>query len=49
MEIRVSRATMRVLMRALGLQGWEPGCDEFREVDALALDMLRHLAWQRLP
>jgi hypothetical protein len=47
MPIRVSRLTMRVLMRRLGMGEWEPGEDSFREVDALALDMLRHLAWQR--
>jgi hypothetical protein len=48
MPIRVSRHTMRTLMKALGLGGWEVGADEFREVDALALDMLRHLAWLRI-
>lgn len=48
MPIRVSRGTMRVLMTALGVGEWEPGYDEFREVDALALDVLRHLALQRL-
>lgn len=46
MEIRVHRLTMRTLMRALGLD-WDEGQDDFREVDALALDMLRHLAWVR--
>lgn len=48
MPIRVSRGTMRVLMVGVGLGQWEFGQDEFREVDALALDMLRHLAWLRL-
>ena len=38
---------MQLLMRRLGLADWEAGQDDFREVDALALDMLRHLAWQR--
>lgn len=47
MPIRISRHTFRVLMRALGVNGWEND-DDFREVDALALDLLRHLAWQRL-
>lgn len=47
MHIRVSRHTLRVLMKALGLDRWEPGEDDFREIDALALDMLRHLAWAR--
>jgi hypothetical protein len=46
MEIRVSCRTLKVLMRALGVGDWEQGCDEFREVDALALDILRHLAWK---
>ena len=49
MPIRVSRLTMQVLMKRLGLGKWEAGEDSFREVDALALDMLRHLAWQRQP
>lgn len=49
MPIRISRATMRTLMKALGVGRWEAGEDAFREVDALALDVLRHLAWQRLP
>lgn len=40
---------MRVLTNALGLGRWEMGEVEFREVDALALDALRHLAWLRLP
>ena len=43
MHIRVSRHTMKVLMRALGMGEWDEGCDDFRKVDALALDMLRHL------
>lgn len=47
MEIRVHRNTMRIIMKLLGLGDWEFGQDNFREVDALALDMLRHLAWQR--
>ena len=47
MPIRVSRHTIRALMEALGLD-WEVGADDFREIDALALDMLRHLAWLRL-
>lgn len=49
MHIRVSRLTMRTLLRGVGISGWEMGEDEFREVDALALDALRHLAWLRLP
>lgn len=49
MPIRVSRQTMRCLLKAVGLDRWEVGEDEFREVDALALDALRHLAWLRLP
>lgn len=48
MHIRVSRRTMRVLTNALGLGKWEMGEDEFREIDALALDALRHLAWLRI-
>lgn len=44
MEIRVSCRTLKVLMRALGVGDWETGYDEFREVDALTLDILRHLA-----
>lgn len=49
MHIRVSRHTVKVLLRALGIGDWDAGCDDFREVDALALDMLRHLAWRKLP
>lgn len=48
MHIRVSRHTMKVLMRALGMGSWDEGCDDFREVDALALDMLRHLVERKL-
>lgn len=48
MHIRVSRHTMKVLLRALGMGDWDEGCDDFREVDALALDMLRHLAERKL-
>lgn len=48
MHIRVSRHTMKVLMRALGMGEWDAGCDDFREVDALALDMLRHLVERKL-
>ena len=44
MPIRVSWRTMRVLMDALGLHDWDEGQEAFREVDALALDMIRHLA-----
>lgn len=44
MPIRVSRHTLRVLMRALGVGGWDRGEDDFREIDALALDVLLHLA-----
>lgn len=49
MHIRVSRHTMKVLLRTLGVGEWEPGCDDFREIDALALDVLRHLAWKARP
>lgn len=49
MHIRVSSRTLRVLMRALGVGDWDEGYDEFREVDALALDILRHLAWKARP
>lgn len=45
MHIRVHRNTMRVLLEMVGIGGWEVGEDEWREVDALALDALRHLAW----
>lgn len=48
MPIRVHRLTMRTLMRTLGLGSWEVGEDNWREVDALALDALRHLTFQRL-
>ncbi len=48
MPIRISRHTVGVLMWALGLGRWEWGDDDFREIDALALDALRHLAWLRL-
>ncbi len=48
MHIRVSRHTMKVLMRALGMGEWDAGCDDFREVDALALDMLRHLVERKM-
>ncbi|KPH68609.1 hypothetical protein [Novosphingobium sp. ST904] len=48
MHIRVSRHTMKVLLRALGMGEWDEGCDDFREVDALALDMLRHLVERKL-
>lgn len=48
-HIRVSRHTVKVLLRALGIGDWDEGYDDFREVDALALDMLRHLAWKALP
>ena len=44
MHIPVSRHTMKVLMRTLGVGDWDPGCDDVREVDALALDILRELA-----
>lgn len=47
MPIRISRHTLGVLMRALGLGNWEWGEDDFREIDAIALDALRHLAWKR--
>lgn len=47
MPIRISRHTMRVLLKALGLGDWEAGYDDFREIDALALDALRHLAANR--
>ena len=46
MHIRVSRHTLKVLMRALGVGEWVTGCDDFREIDALVLDILRHLAWR---
>lgn len=49
MPIRVHRLTMRTLMRSLGLRGWDAGQEDYREIDALALDMLRHLAWLRTP
>lgn len=49
MPIRISTRTMRVLMSGVGLGRWEWSDDGFREVDAVALDALRHLAWQRLP
>lgn len=49
MHIRVSRHTLKVLMRAVGVGSWEIGSDEFREIDALALDILRHLAWKAQP
>jgi hypothetical protein len=46
MPIRVHRLTLRTLMRRLRLD-WEDFSDEnFREVDAFALDMLRHVAWR---
>jgi len=48
MSIRVSRHTLRVMLKALGLGTWEAGYDDFREVDALALDALRHLAANRI-
>ncbi|TDW65385.1 hypothetical protein EDF57_103569 [Novosphingobium sp. PhB55] len=44
MHIPVSRRTMKVLLDTLGLGDWDPGCDDVREVDALALDILRELA-----
>ncbi len=47
MEIRVHRNTMRIIMQLLGQGDWDFGPDNFREIDALALDMLRDLAWQR--
>ena len=47
MPIRIHRNTMKVLLRAVGLGNWEAGQDDFREIDALALDALRHLAWGR--
>lgn len=47
MAIRVHRNTMRIIMKLLGQGDWEFGEDNFREIDALALDMLRDLAWQR--
>lgn len=43
MPIRVHRNTIAAIFKALGLQ-WELGEDSFREIDALALDALRHLA-----
>lgn len=48
MPIRISRHSMRVLLRLLGMGNWEMGYDDFREVDALALDALRYLASQRI-
>ncbi|MBB3940731.1 hypothetical protein GGR39_002388 [Novosphingobium fluoreni] len=45
MRIRVSRHTFRVLMRAVGVGHWEDR-EEFREIDALALDILRHFSWK---
>jgi len=48
MPIRIHRLTVRTLMRGVGLGDWDEGQDDFREIDALALDMLRHLAWKRL-
>lgn len=47
MPIRVHRNTIKVLFRLLGLR-WELGQDDFREIDALALDALRHLAGKEL-
>lgn len=47
MPIRVHRNTIKVLFRLLGLR-WDLGQDDFREIDALALDALRHLAGARL-
>lgn len=49
MPIRISRHTLGMLMRALGLGSWEWGDGDFREIDALALDALRHLAWNIRP
>jgi hypothetical protein len=48
MPIRISTHTMRVLMSGVGLGQWEWSHDGFREIDAVALDALRHLAWLRL-
>lgn len=48
MPIRISRHTMRVMLNAVGIRDWEVGQDDFREIDALALDALRHLGWLRL-
>ncbi len=47
MHIRVSRHTLRVLFKVLGIEQWELGDDEFREIDGLALDALRFLAWRK--
>lgn len=47
MPIRISGHTMRVLMQALGLGSWEWSDDGFREIDAVALDAMRHLAFMR--
>jgi len=47
MPIRVSWRTLGVLREVLGLYGWEDH-DDFREVDAMALDMLREAALRRL-
>ena len=48
MPIRVSRHTLKALLSALGMGNWEFGYDDFREVDALALDALRNLAWRAM-
>ena len=47
MPIRISLHTMETLLHAVGLGMWDAGQDQFREVDALALDALRFLASQR--
>lgn len=44
MHIRVNRRTLRVIFRMIGLRDWEMGQDDWREIDALALDALRELA-----
>ena len=49
MPIRISVHTMETLLRAVGLGAWGCGQDQYREVDALALDALRFLALQRMP
>lgn len=48
MAIRVHRNTMNAILRRCGLS-WDLGCDDFREVDALALDALRFIAWRSIP
>ena len=48
MHIRVSRHTIKILMQTLGFTRWDAGDEDFREVDALALNILQALAEKAL-